>query len=427
MDRSIAPEFKTINGIRLLEPVHEILENGIDLFTFNAGDQELVRIEWIFNHMYMEKPVGPLLNIALTGMLLEGTQQHSGAQIAEQVDFYGAFLQPEYSFDHSALTLYVLNKHVDKLLPLIKEILSESTFPQQELDTYIRNNKQHLAVSLNKNDFVARRTFNKAIFGDARYGYSPSMTDYDQLIQADLVSLYEKQINPANCTILVSGKVKTPTITAIRKLFGTDWKRGITVEQPVYFPQIEEYRDLIVVEKADALQSAIRLGYTSINRTHNDFPALQLVNTLLGGYFGSRLMSNIREDKGYTYSIGSGIASLKYGGFFTIATEVGVEVTDQTLIEIEKEINRLKTELVDENELNLVKNYMGGTFLGSLENVFSHVDKFKSVHFVGLNLDYYNRHLSIIQQSTAKSVLETAHKYLDFDRMVKVVVGKLDK
>src|SRR5690606_36026643 len=158
-----------------------------------------------FNHMYMEKPVGPLLNIALTGMLLEGTQQHSGAQIAEQVDFYGAFLQPEYSFDHSALTLYVLNKHVDKLLPLIKEILSESTFPQQEFDTYIRNNKQHLAVSLNKNDFVARRTFNKAIFGDARYGYSPSMTDYDQLIQADLVSLYEKQINPANCTILVSG------------------------------------------------------------------------------------------------------------------------------------------------------------------------------------------------------------------------------
>jgi len=139
------------------------------------------------------------------------------------------------------------------------------------------------------------------------------------------------------------------------------------------------------------------------------------------------LMSNIREDKGYTYSIGSGIASLKYGGFFTIATEVGVEVTDQTLIEIEKEINRLKTEPVDENELNLVKNYMGGTFLGSLENVFSHVDKFKSVHFVGLNLDYYNRHLSIIQQSTAKSVLETAHKYLDFDRMVKVVVGKLDK
>jgi len=297
MDRSKAPDFKAINGIKLLEPTQEVLANGIDLFSFDAGDQELVRIEWIFNHIYMEEPVGPLLNIALTGMLLEGTRQHSGAQIAEQVDFYGAFLQPEYSFDHTTLTLYVLNKYVDKLLPLVKEILSESIFPQQELDTYIRNNKQHLAVSLNKNDFVARRTFNKAIFGDKRYGFSPSMADYDRLKQADLASLYRTQINPANCTILISGKVKPPTIAAIRDLFGTGWTSHVPVEQSIYLPQEEKNSDLIVIEKADALQSAIRLGYTSINRTHVDFPALQLVNTLLGGYFGSRLMSNIREDK----------------------------------------------------------------------------------------------------------------------------------
>eukprot|EP01137_Pigoraptor_chileana_P019852 Opistho-2@81461 len=128
------------------------------------------------------------------------------------------------------------------------------------------------------------------------------------------------------------------------------------------------------------------MGNLSINRSHPDFASLQTLNCVLGGYFGSRLMANIREDKGFTYGIGSGIASLKDAGYFFIATEVGTDVCNSALSEIEKEITLLKTEVIGAEELNLVRNYMLGSMLGSLENAFSHADKFKNIYFS--DLDY---------------------------------------
>lgn len=424
IDRSSAPEFKDIEQVKLFEPVKETLNNGIDLFIFDAGEQDLVRIEWVFNNLDSQEDL-PLLNVALGGLLLEGTKSYSSAEIAEKVDFYGAFLQPEYSFDHTSLTLYVLNKYVNLLLPLIKEILTKSIFPEQELKTYKRNNRQSLSVSLEKNDFVARRTFNKAIFGDNRYGFSPNLADYDDLDQKHLMNLYSKQVISDNCTIFISGKVSSDIIKSIHKVFGNEWGRTNQLLKDHLHTFDTNSNETILIEKSNALQSAIRIGCKTINRTHEDFSLLQLVNTILGGYFGSRLMSNIREEKGYTYGIGSGIGSLKHSAFFTIATEVGVEVTQSTLDEIHKEINKLRTELITYDELDLVKNYMNGAFVGSLENIFSHVDKFKNVYFVGMDLNYYARHLQKIKESTPDKVRATANKYLDFAEMSKVIVGKV--
>ncbi|QNL48903.1 insulinase family protein [Olivibacter sp. SDN3] len=425
IDREKAPNYNDISEFKLLEPVKETLNNGIDLFVFNSGEQDLVRIEWVFDNLSVAG-ANPLYNVALSAMLLEGTKKLSGAEIAEKIDFYGAFLQPEYSFDHTSLTLYVLNRYVGELLPMLKDILTNSIIPSKELDTYIRNNKQSLAVSLNKTDFIARRTFNKSIFGDTKYGFSPTLSDYDNLERELLLTLLKQQISSDNCTIFIAGKVESKTIDTISAFFGGTWgaaEPNIRVKDAYIFNTFSS--DITLVEKTTALQSAIRIGNLAINRTDPDFSVFQLVNTILGGYFGSRLMNNIREDKGYTYGIGSGIGALKHGAFFTIATEVGVEVTAATLEEIEKEINRLKSEKVPLEELNLVKNYIAGTFLGSLENVFSHVDKFKNIYFNGLDMNFYTRHLAIIKNSDTEDILMTANKYLHYDRMAKIVVGKI--
>jgi predicted Zn-dependent peptidase len=144
-------------------------------------------------------------------------------------------------------------------------------------------------------------------------------------------------------------------------------------------------------------------------------------------FFGSRLMRNIREEKGYTYSIGSAVATLKHTGFMTIVTEVGVDVTHATLTEIEKEINLLKTTLASEEEVNLVKTYMEGSMLGSLESIFSHADKFKSVLLNGMTLTYYSYYMEQIRNMSPEKVRDLANKYLDFDAMVKVVVGKISQ
>ncbi len=422
LNRTLTPEFKAIDHINLLTPGYTKFNNDCKLYWFNSGEQELVRIEWIFNNLRfdIEKP---LLNVAVNTMLNDGTNSLSASQIADAVDYYGAFLQVDYGFDHSQVTLYCLNKHLQNTLPVIKDILVNSVFPEKELHTFIRNQQQKLQVSLQKNDFIARRAFNRSVFGNTMYGLSAEANDYDTIKRDDLLLHYQQMYQPNNCTILVAGKADDDIIKLITQSFGKDWNNNgkADISQPEAVANAEEFH---LIEKPDALQSAIRIGIPTINRMHPDFPALQVVNTILGGYFGSRLMANIREEKGYTYGIGSAMASMKYAGALFIATEVGADVTRATMQEIEKELHILKTELISHEELGLVKNYMLGALLGSLENVFSHADKFKNVYFSDLDYEYYDRYTQVVRTITDKEILDIANKYLDFNKFHKVIVGK---
>lgn len=422
LNRTIAPLFRDIDTLKLLPPEHFLLANGCPVYCFNSGQQELVRIEFIFNNLRFD-PEKALLNPAVNTMLIDGTSSLTAAQIADRVDFYGAFLQPEYGFDQSQLTLFSLNKHLHHTLPVLKAILTDSIFPEKEVQTYIRNQQQKLQVSLEKNDFVARRNFNKALYGDSLYGFGPEPADYEALKREDLLAHFKQQYQPSNCTIILSGKIDDHILHLVKELFGSGWNALETadISQPEMIAGGEQF---LFAEKADALQSAIRMGIRTVTRSHADFPGLQVLNTVLGGYFGSRLMANIREDKGYTYGIGSAVVSLKHTGTFFIASEVGAEVCKATLDEIQKEINLLKTELIPEDELALIRNFMLGSMLGSLENVFSHADKFKNVHFSGLDYGYYDRYAQIVKNISAIELMRLANTYLDFDRFCKVIVGK---
>lgn len=423
LDRNSPPAHHPVTGFELIAPRHLTLANGLNVFVFNAGEQEVVRMEWIFEHVFPQTE-STLINSCACEMLLEGTSAYSSSQIAEKIDFHGAFLIPQVDRDRATLSLFSLYKHLDHLLPLVKNLLTDAIFPEKELATYIRNNKQKLEVSLQKNSIVARRLFHSAVFGQNRYGISPNMADFDGITREDLLTLFRKQYAPSNCTLIISGKISDAVIETVTRLFGETWTPHPSHLDNNELPIILQQDNVIVEDRPDALQSALRLGYMSIQRSHPDFPGLQVVNTLLGGYFGSRLMANIREDKGYTYSVGSGLISLKHSAFLTIASEVGAAFTAATLKEIEKEIERLKTESVGDDELSKVKNYVMGSMLGSLENVFSHADKFKNVYFSGLELDYYAYYTEVVRHINADDVLRLANTYLDYEKMVKVIVGK---
>ncbi|MGI4728268.1 MAG: M16 family metallopeptidase [Janthinobacterium lividum] len=421
LNRTIVPEFRGIDELTLIRPQEIQLDNGCKIFSFNSGGQELVRLEWIFNNLNFN-PAKPLSNAAVNSLLTEGTNTRTSAQIADEIDFYGAFLQVEYGADHSQITLYTLNKHLAATLPVIKDLLVNAAFPEKELQIYIRNQQQKLQVSLKKNDVLGRRNFNKALYPGSIYGFSAEAEDFAQINQDDLKLHFEQQYQPANCTLVVAGKVNESTLAIISEEF-SNWQNRITAD--FTRPDVKKADpEFIFIEKPEALQSAIRLGFASINRTHPDFPGLQVLNTVLGGYFGSRLMANIREDKGYTYGIGSALASSKKTGTFFIATEVGAEVCRAAVQEIEKEINLLKTVLIEDDELSLVRNYMMGSLLGSLENVFSHADKFKNVYFPGLDYDYYELYTKTVQQITPEQLKDLANKYFDWEGFTKVIVGK---
>jgi len=422
MDRTQAPAFKQVEHISLLNAQQHLLDNGIPLFFVDAGEQDLLRIEFIFDNVAWNA-ASPLQAFATNSLLQEGTSNYSAAQLAEKFDYYGAFLQKDYAYDQSSVVLYTLTKHLPAVLPLLREILTDAIFPQSEIDTFIRNQQQKLSVSLEKNDVLARRSFNQVLFGDTLYGHAPLVEDYAHLQRSQLLEYYKKAYQPSNCTMVVSGKVSETALKSVNATFGSNWE-GRTAVAKNEFSFIPGTGKTHFLERPDALQSALRLGQLAINRTHPDFPALQVLNTIFGGYFGSRLMANIREDKGYTYGIGSGIASLKDAGYFFIASEVGANVCTATMAEIEKEMKLLRTELVSEGELDLVRNYMLGSLLGSLENAFSHADKFKNTYFFGLDNSYYERYVQTVRTISPQKLLELANTYLQFDKLEKVIVGK---
>lgn len=421
LNRTQAPDFKQVNHIEFIHPTENNLDNGIPVYTLFSEKQDIVRIEFIFDNVNW-KLSKPLQAIVANTMLNNGTKKFTAKQIAERIDFYGAFFQTEYGQDQSSVTLYSLNKHLPFVLPIVKDALTDSQFPQQELDIFLQNQKQKLQVNLKKNDFVARKEFTHAIFGDTAYGINTQATHYDAVKRADLIEYFKQAYNPSNCTIVIAGKFDSEAFELLNDSFGKDWTTEDSVKNKFTFePNSKKF---IYSEKTDALQSAIRMGKLSINRKHEDFPGLQVLNTVLGGYFGSRLMANIREEKGYTYGIGSGISSLQNAGYFFIATEVGAEVCSDALSEIYKEIATLQAEEVGEEELNLVRNYMLGSMLGSLENIFSHADKFKNIHFSGMGYDYYETYIKTVKNISPSALKDLANKYLNTDDFIEVVVGK---
>ena len=226
----------------------------------------------------------------------------------------------------------------------------------------------------------------------------------------------------------MAGKVEEDMLVLLDNYFGgDDWNNASSSDSfaanlSVIEPNEINGSELIL--KKDAVQSAIRIGKVLFNKKHPDFQSLQILNTLFGGYFGSRLMSNIREDKGYTYGIGSGIVSLQNSGYFFISTEVGVDVCKDALNEIYFEMNRLREELVSENELQLVKNYLLGTFLRSVDGPFAMAEKFKGIMEYNLDYDYFDNYIATIRSISASKLRNLANTYLDKNSMIELVVGK---
>ena len=428
LDRKIAPAFKTIEKIEMIKASEMRLRNNIPVYSINAGTQELIKIEFIFSAgMYQQKI--PLQAATVNAMLEEGTSKLNASQIADKVDYYGAFLETSLTQDTASIVLYTLNKHLKSTLPIIEQIIKDSVFPQDELNTHIGNKMQTFFVNNQKVANVARKRFSELLFGEKHpYGINVKEKDFSFINRTHLIDFYSSFYCSNNCKIVLAGKVEEDMLVLLDNYFGgDDWNNAspsdsFTSNRTVIEPNEIKGSELIL--KKDAVQSAIRIGKVLFNKKHPDFQSLQILNTLFGGYFGSRLMSNIREDKGYTYGIGSGIVSLQNSGYFFISTEVGVDVCKDALNEIYFEMNRLREELVSENELQLVKNYLLGTFLRSVDGPFAMAEKFKGIMEYNLDYDYFDNYIATIRSISASKLRNLANTYLDKNSMIELVVGK---
>lgn len=422
INRLQAPAYSIDFSFPEISPEKVVLNNQIPAYIINAGSQALCKIEMVFNAGNFFETETLIAN-ATNALLREGTASKSAGEIAELLDYYGAFLETSVYKDKASVILYSLNKHLHKTLPVMVDLVQNAIFPEKELHLYKTNQKQKFTVNQQKVDFIARNHFNHLLFKNTPYDQFVKEDDYDAISQMQLQQFFKERYSGNAMYLVLAGAISDDVLNQVKAIVG-----AMVLKKEDNKNQYENNnigRAELLIEKQDAMQSAIRIGRRLFNKTHADYFGMQVLNTVLGGYFGSRLMSNIREDKGYTYGIGSGLASLLHDGFFYISTEVGVEVTKATLIEIYKEIEILQNEQISENELDLVKNYMLGTFLRSVDGPFAMSEKFTAIKDYGLTNEFYKSYVNHIKQAKAKELMLLAQKYLNKNDLSELVVGKI--
>lgn len=426
INRKTTPEFKSIGKTSLFKPEELKLKNGIPLYVFNLHDSELIKFEMIFEagNWNLSKP---LAGLASAKLMDDGTRRKTSKEIAEEIDFYGSYYSVSVQSDFVSIELFTLRKFLSKTLPILLEILTEAIFPESEIKIFQVNNIQKILVDEQKVQKIGTRLFLKSLFGgNSKYGHGEHVEDYEKLGREEILESYGNVFHNGNCILLASGKIGDIEIKVIENIFGLKaWGKfnPKIMEDPTanYYNTKPEY---VFKETQNASQSALKIGKPLVPKSHPDFPFLGILNTVLGGYFGSRLMNNIREDKGLTYGIGSNINPLKNLSFFYISTEVNADSTKEVILEINKEIEILQKDLISVSELELVKNFMRGSFLGSLENAFSYADKFKSLYFHKLDYTYYDVWFEAINKSNPNQLRALAQQYWDRESFHTVIVGK---
>jgi zinc protease len=400
------------------------LSNGVQVYMLNMGTEDTMMIDWVFyagNCFEKKKTVAAATN----HLLKNGTSRLSAFKLNEHFEFYGSYLSRHCYNETSEIVLHCLNKHVNELIPVVAEIVSDSIFPEKELEIYVQNSKQKLQVNLQKCEFVASRLIDAALFGEQHpYGACSTLEDYSALQRDDLVKFYEENYKNGHCVIFVAGKLPSDILGMLETSFGKlPLKNHKGADKNiVYNAQPSAEKKKLLVNDAQGVQAAIRIARPFPNRHHPDFQKVMVLNNIYGGFFGSRLMGNIREDKGYTYGIYSYLMNHIHDGGWVISTEAGRDVSVATVNEVYAEMKELREELIDEEELRMSRNFMIGSLLGELDGPFQVLGRWKNLILNNLDEKYFYSAINTIKTITAEELRHLAKKYLVPDEFYELVV-----
>lgn len=424
LNRKQAPTIKDAIDFQLtLKPYEKfVLDNGIEVYAVDAGAEQVMQIEWVFyaGNWYEEQNG---IAVATNHLIKNGTRQKNAFEISEYVDYYGAYLNRNCYNETAVISLHTLSKHLTELLPIVQELIVDSIFPEQELEIFRQNMKQRLEVNLKKCDFVGNRLIDEYLFGSQHpYGKYSTEQTYNALNIDKIKAFHQSYYLNGSMKIFVAGQLPKDIFQQLNVQFGKLPVRQQDfpiVSHPVVRAEERKYR---VSNDPNGVQGAIRMARPFITRKHPDFAPMQVLNALFGGFFGSRLMSNIREDKGYTYGIHSYVQNHIHDSALMISTEAGRDVCEDTIKEVYHEMKVLREEKVSAEELLLVKNYLIGTVLGDLDGPFHIIGRWKNIILNQLPEDHFYRSIDSIKSVTPEKLQELANQYLDPKDYYELVV-----
>jgi len=426
INRTIAPPVREITSFNIIQAAKHSFPNNIPIYQINTGIGDLVKTEWIFpaGNWYQSSP---LTAFTVNSMMLEGTQHKNSFQIAELVEYYGAHLSFNIDKDYAFVTLVCMHKYLGEVMEVVSDVIRNATFPENELDTFRNKHKQQFLVEQSIVKNVARFIHFRMLFGnDHPYGSMIVEDDFDKINRAELLKFHQERYQAKNCRIVVSGKADDLVLKIIEKYFGREaWNSTEHSNNPSPMINTEKER-YIYINKPEAVQSAVRIGKVFINKLHPDFIGASVLTCILGGYMGSRLMKKIREEKGYTYGINSMLVTFKESGYLAIASELGAHVTNNAIEDIFAEIEKLRHEPVEADELQRVKNYILGDVARMFDGPFAQAESLISLLEYDLGYDYFHQMISTIKSINTQEIQGLAIKYLDPESFSQVVVGKMD-
>ena len=422
LQRRIQPEIRPVELKRIPEVELFYLKNGVPVYIIYAGTEELMRAEFIFDAGQVREDF-PIVASTTNNMLLEGSLNYTAKEINNAFDFYGAFVNPFIQKDSSGVVVFFLNKHILKILELCFEILFRPVFPENELTNLQKKRLQSYLMNRQKVQNLATDKFFESVFGPVHpYGKQVYPADFVNVTTSMLQNFHNGYYVNGNMAIIISGNIHKEAKAILNHFFGDhNFKPEMAHIKNIPFKSNKNKREF--VEKKGALQSAIRVGSATINKTHKDYNGLLVLDTILGGYFGSRLMKNIREEKGYTYGINSSLMSLNQSGYKVILTEVGKKFTRKTLNEIYKEIRLLQTKPVEIKELNVARSYMTGEMVRMFDGPFALAESFRAAWESGLDNKYYYNLAEKIKTIEPDEIIDLANTYYNIDDLYEITAG----
>ncbi|MGN1246672.1 MAG: M16 family metallopeptidase [Muribaculaceae bacterium] len=421
-DYSCQPHIHSFSSMCLNIDEPLVLPNGVRIFMINGGAHDINRMEVAFGGGSFDesKPMEATLMAAMT---IHGNATYPSRDVAEKLDFCGSWFNSRCLDHHTTITLHSLNRCFADILPMFADIIMHPAFPEKEFALNKEKMSCAYRTARDKVKYLANIEASRLFFG-ASHPLARDITDahFDAISTDDLRAFHHRYYQPQNCTIVLSGRITDDILNRVTDTFSA-MPAGYGVPEPHVFPLLPSSTRYSAVHHPGAVQSGISMFLPAPPRSHSDYIKLRVLIMALGGYFGSRLMSNVREDKGYTYGISASLLGRASVANIAIATECDNAYVEPLIHEVRSEISRLSHEPIPLDELNMVKQFIMSDLAKTLETPFSIASYVDSTLFFGVAPDYFNRQVAEIAAVTPQELMTIAQKYLNADDATTVVVG----
>lgn len=401
-----------------------VLSSGIPLLYRNTQCPDLLRVDLMIRagSVFQDRP---LVAIFTNMLLKEGCQDKTSAQVAELFDAYGAFLYYSIGMEYAYVNLLTPKKCFRQTMGLLRDLFLSPAYPEHDVKVVVEQRYHNYLVDREKVHVRATTEMNKLLFGEHHpYGRQLQESDFDNFDRSLLVDFHRRYYVPSRTQIIMVGDVGEEEVALAEELFGKGIPEAVTSGDVADFPMAEPAAPgAYFVPKSDALQAAVRFSFPLVGQSHPDFVALKVLNTLLGGYYGSRLMSSIREEKAYTYGIFSSHTVYRNASYIDIETQTDIRFVKPLIEAVYEEIERLQNEKVSDKEMDILRQYLSGEYARMMDGPFTLSDLYISTASVGMPLSSLESQMQEMKDVKPERLQELAGKYLRREAAYELCVG----